>query len=136
MTVNKFNIHWQVRRLLLKSLKDPKEKVSNVLRWLSEDKNRNQYSKERVLNWLKTTSWAYKDEKKRGYFNKGIKRIKELPDTVWDDTDSDNDFSIYPSSILSKLLKDLEKRKYNLQFKGPPQDHVDFVKKLEKHLNK
>ena len=58
MRSNKFNIHWQIVRVKARSIKDVDAKVDFVMDFLNS--NKNVHNKDRVSNWLKMTSYAYK----------------------------------------------------------------------------
>ena len=132
--VNKFNIHWQIVRTQAKAIKSVKDKIQHVLSFLEENPNHHNYI--RVLNWLKTTGMAYpKGSPMAQAFHDAIDTLAEnVEDYVNVLDDIDNDLSNISTEDLKMVLKDLNKRKYNFQFKKTPQDHIDFVATVEKEL--
>lgn len=125
--MNKFNMTWQLIRTKAKLIKDVNKKVNYVLDFVKEDNYFSNY--DRVKNWLRTTSYAYKD---RSVFNNALTLLETLN---YIEGDSDDDLNNFDQSEIEMVLKDLNKRKYNFQFKGAPKDHIVFVEKLTEVIN-
>ena len=98
MRSNKFNIHWQIVRVKARSIKDVDAKVDFVMDFLNS--NKNVHNKDRVSNWLKMTSYAYKD---RSAFD-----VEINGDFILEDLD--NDLSKVDLDNLKLVFKDLSKR--------------------------
>ena len=130
MKINKFNIRWQIVRVRARKLKNPKDKIELVLKFLKA--NNNIYNLGRVLNWLKTTGMAYRGAI-RERFNLLHDSLKASAKS-FTKRDSDNDLAQVNTEDLQMVLDDLEKRKYNFQFKKTPADHIIFVNALRKEL--
>jgi len=125
--MNKFNMTWQLIRTKAKLIKDVDQKVNYVLNFIKEDNYFSNY--DRVKNWLRTSSYAYKD---RSVFNNALSFIETLE---YIDGDSDDDLNNFDKSEIEMVLKDLNKRKYNFQFNGVPKDHIVFVGRLNEVLS-
>lgn len=125
--MNKFNMTWQLIRTKAKLIKDVNQKVNYVLDFVMEDNYFSNY--DRVKNWLRTTSYAYKD---RSVFNNALSFIETLE---YIDGDSDDDLNNFDKGEIEMVLKDLNKRKYNFQFNGAPKDHIVFVGRLNEVLS-
>ena len=122
MSVNKFNIEWQMVRVRARAIKDVESKVAFVLDWIGENYNDNNV--DRVNNWLKMTSYAYKD---RSAFDVKLEKLGISED-------SNNDLSKVSTSDLQMVFKDLSKRKYGFQYKSVPKAHTEFMIKLSEEL--
>ena len=87
--------------------------------------NKNVHNKDRVSNWLKMTSYAYKD---RSAFD-----VEINGDFILEDLD--NDLSKVDLDNLKLVFKDLSKRKYGFQYKSVPLAHTEFMIELKKELD-
>ena len=61
--ITKYDIHWQVRRVSFKLLKNYKEKVDSAIDYFNNNLNR--ADRERILNYLEGLSMAYKNEDRK-----------------------------------------------------------------------
>lgn len=127
---NKFNIHWQIIRTNAKGIKNPDEKLKYVLNFL--EKNRSPENFDRILNWIKMTAVAYKDNIRKTYEDTALRLSHKRGE--YNQPDNDNDLSKVSTSDLLNVYKDLMKRKYGFQFKSVPKDHIEFIKSLESEL--
>ena len=128
MKVNKFNAAWQITRLNAKQEKDVIKKIAGVMQYYKDNKTISDLN--RVLNWLRMTKLPYKATPiKQALFDNAIKKIVHDEPTIFDNNSNINDLT--PDEI-SRLLKDLNNRKYDFQMKGKiPKDHIEFVNKLK-----
>ena len=129
---NKFSIAWQIVRTNAKDQKDPDKKIQYVLNFLKQNPSRENY--DRVLNWVKMTGVAYKDDIRKKFEDATTNLINTKDE--YQGVDNDNDLSKISTAELDKVYKDLKKRKYGFQFKAVPKDHVEFMKALEDELVK
>ena len=106
-----------------RSIKDVDAKVDFVMDFLNS--NKNVHNKDRVSNWLKMTSYAYKD---RSAFD-----VEINGDFILEDLD--NDLSKVDLDNLKLVFKDLSKRKYGFQYKSVPLAHTEFMIELKKELD-
>lgn len=129
---NKFSIAWQIVRTNAKDQKDPDKKIQYVLDFLKQNPSRENY--DRVLNWVKMTGVAYKDDIRKKFEDATAKLISTKNE--YQGADNENDLSKISTAELTKVHKDLKKRKYGFQFKSVPKDHVEFMNALEAELTK
>lgn len=134
--VNKFNISWQIVRVNARSIKNVDDKVRYVLEFLKE--NPNKYNYERVHNWLNMTKLGYKsDQHAVEVFDSAIESIEQHKnDRFSSEEDSPNDLEKTSTEDLKKVYKDLKQRKYGFQYKTVPVAHTNFLRELEKELDK
>ncbi|MFA7127910.1 MAG: hypothetical protein WC136_01935 [Sphaerochaeta sp.] len=131
MKVNKFNPLWQIARLRAKEIKNVNEKIKFIMEYL--ERNKNIYDKNRVENWLKTTRMAYKATPLNQL--KFDKALTKIPQMQFDFNDNNSQITDLSLKDAKDVLRDLKKRKYNFQFNKAPQDHIEFVAKLEEYIN-
>lgn len=148
--INNFDLEWQMRRLEVKKIKDVATKATLVkdyaLRCSDVKEGDVFYEKARVmraLNWARTTRLAYQ---KRNADATAI--LTDLIDRLSfvvklgkfkDDEAMDAKLEIGKIDVkdLKGLVSDLERRKYNLKFKGvKPKNHVEFVKVITSEIAK
>lgn len=127
---NKFQIDWQLARLNARKEKDVEKKIEIVTFFLEKFPSVDNYN--RVVNWLRMTSLAYKKSSQYAQF---LARIQTLQAQLYNIIDYGNNFGKHNLCALYELLKDLESRKYNFQFGGKvPKDHIEFVNELKKAI--
>jgi hypothetical protein len=131
MKVNKFNPLWQIARLRAKEIKNVNEKIKFIMEYL--ERNKNIYDKNRVENWLKTTRMAYKATPLNQL--KFDKALTKIPQMQFDFNDNNSQITDLSLKDAKDVLRDLKKRKYNFPFNKAPQDHIEFVAKLEEYIN-
>lgn len=135
MKVNKFNIHWQITRVEAKKIKDPKDKIAHVMLFL--DSFPNYYNYYRVLNWAKMTKLGYKDERSINLFNTALHFMEQHKRRYIENReDMDNSFDDVSTENLEMVYKDLQKRKYDFQYRGQPKDDKEFQERLKEEINK
>lgn len=129
--MTKFNASWQLARVKARDIKTVSDKIKFILGYFS--KNCTKADKERVLNWFKTTKLGY--PKTAVNINKefdiGIDKVQSKNCTTQDNSSKISDLSV---NEIKLILQDLNKRKYNFQFKRTPKEHINFVQALEKEL--
>ena len=96
------------------------------------EKNRSPENFDRILNWIKMTAVAYKDNIRKTYEDTALRLSHKRGE--YNQPDNDNDLSKVSTSDLLNVYKDLMKRKYGFQFKSVPKDHIEFIKSLESEL--
>jgi len=128
--ISKFDARWQAIRTAVRKDKDPAEKIRRVMDFFNTYPNKGNF--ERIKNWLKMTSVAYKEEAVRQLFKNALVDLEAAPLSNDDDNLSLPD--VLSDHDLIAVYKDLSKRKYGFQFKKVPQDHIDFMAKLEDEL--
>ena len=131
MTINKFNVAWQLARVQARAIKDVKKKLNFVLLYLAQ--NNTQQDKGRVLNWLKMTKVAYKDTDTRFLFDEYIDMAEMVKVS---DNDNKSKMSDMSKQELELIYKDLKTRKYGFQFKSVPKAHTEFMKDLEAEIER
>ncbi len=131
MKTNKFNIHWQLVRLEAKGIKNPRDKLNHVLKFL--DDNPNQHNYNRVINWVLMTSYGYRYLPLYENAYRGLLKNKYK---YSDPNDMDNDITKVDVSKLKALMNDLFGRKYNFQYDKTPEDHKDFVNYIMEELER
>lgn len=129
--VNKFNTSWQLVRVNARDIKDPEAKLAYVLDFLNE--HRDIYNYERVLNWVKMTAIAYKDET-RELYESAAAELTDQRSFYNLTTDTPTDFKLFERTDLERLYKDLERRKYGFQIPTAPKSHADYVEQLRQYL--
>lgn len=128
--MTKFNPAWQLTRLKARKVKDVDQKINLVLQYYKMNQTKADLS--RVLNWLRTTSMAYKSSPlQQQKFNKAMNSIVKDAPVKYDNESKLTDLS---KQDAQELLKDLKTRKYNFQFKSTPADHIKFVNELEQYI--
>jgi len=130
MKCNKFNAAWQLARVNAKGIKDVDEKIITVLRHF--DSTYTKQDKCRVLNWLRMTKLAYKDQQIKDKFDFAIESMQM---TSPDKDDNGSMLDDLNSRELETIYKDLKSRKYNFQFKKVPVAHTAFMQELEEAIN-
>jgi len=131
---NKFDILWQIMRTKAKVIKDPQKKIDYIMSFLMNFPNA--HNKDRVKNWLKMTSVAYSDLLVRSHFNTALNSIEENPEMFRSVNDNETKMEDISNEDLMDVYNDLKKRKYGFQFKKVPVAHTEFMKQLEKEINK
>jgi hypothetical protein len=128
MSVNKFNIHWQLVRVQAKKMKEPDEKISHVLGFLKKHPTKENHG--RVLNWMRMTGLGYSGPT-RSMFNKHADHLASTKDKYTSSEHKDSgDLSGVSDKDLEAVHKDLKNRKYGFQFKSTPKAHTEYVKRL------
>ena len=131
MRINKFNIGWQIVRVQARSIKNIDKKIEHVMTFLNKNKNVHNYG--RVLNWMKMTGVAYKDEDRLIFLDE-IDYLVLNAAKYNRSADSPNDLTAVSDADLLMVYKDLSKRKYGFQFKSTPKAHTEFMTALEREI--
>ena len=131
MKINKFNAAWQITRLQAKNIQNPDEKLRIIRDYFN--RHTTVSDKSRVLNWLRTTSMAYKASLGiQQKFEQEIHKIELSKPTIYDNNSKISNLK-KEDAIL--LFKDLKGRKYAFQFGGrTPKDHDNFVFQLRQYI--
>ena len=131
--ITKFNIHWQITRVLARGIKDPSAKLSFVLDYL--DSNPSIHNLARVLNWVKMTGVGYsKQPLIASIYDSEAKDLEANRELYKGTKDNDNDLSKISTDQLQLVYDDLKARKYGFQFKSVPVEHTQFVAALAAEL--
>lgn len=133
MTVNKFNIHWQLVRVQAKKMKTPDEKISHVMSYLNKHPTKENHG--RVLNWMRMTGLGYKGEV-RDKFNKHADNLSNTKDKYKTaEHEGSGSLENVSTKDIESVHKDLKNRKYGFQIKTVPKAHTDYVSKLGSELD-
>lgn len=129
--ITKYDIHWQVRRVSFKLLKNYKEKVDSAIDYFNNNLNR--ADRERILNYLEGLSMAYKNEDR-----KYILDVRDRLALIEVSTESrcSLDFSCYNSKELTRTAKDNMVRCTAYLKKGyRHKELIHFMKSIYEYLN-
>ena len=134
MTVNKFDIHWQLVRVQAKKMKTPDEKIHHVLSFLKNHPTKENHG--RVLNWMRMTGLGYKGEV-RDKFNKHADTLQNTKDKYKEaEKEGSGSLENVSTKDLEAVHKDLKNRKYGFQIKTIPKAHTEYVSKLGSEISK
>lgn len=130
MRSNKFNIHWQIVRVLAKKEKDVFRKGEIVKDFYYACMNT--HNLDRVNNWFTMTALGYKDVEKKAI----LLEMRDGLAPTDNEVDMSNNLDDVTIEELRMVQKDLSKRKNSFFHGGKaPKTQVAFMKVLDAYIN-
>jgi hypothetical protein len=134
--ISKYDIDWQILRVQLKQIKDPKEKLAHAFRFYQENPTSDTW--ERIVNWIDGLALGYKIKNRKIYtFIQTEKErfLRECPRPLVREKKTKLSFEQYPKSLLNQVYKDLFKRAKTWAENGYfNTELVEFLQRLENVL--